>query len=124
MTTITIMATSAPVDMSKVLPPLAPEAPASSSGVPLDPAFAVPAVLPSPPVYGSRVASGKEEEVVVAMVVHCLMMQSQTGRDLFRRYKNAYRRICWKWGSERKTGMDGDHDSGSSVLNAGDECCR
>jgi hypothetical protein len=56
----------APWDIWK-FPLLVPDAPASLSGLPSEPAFAVPAVLPPPPVYGSSVASGKLEEDVAAM---------------------------------------------------------
>lgn len=48
-------------------PELEPEAPAALSGVPLEPESAVPGAASEPPVYGSSVASGKEEEVVVAI---------------------------------------------------------
>jgi hypothetical protein len=71
---------SAPWDTWK-LPLLLPDAPASLSGLPSEPAFAVPAVLSPPPVYGSSVASGKTEDDVAAMVVKGLRQRPQATRS-------------------------------------------
>lgn len=71
-TTTTMMATRAPWD-SSTAPDVPPDAPAASSTAP--PELAEPALASWPPVYGSSVASGKAEVVVVAIVdqkVDCL----------------------------------------------------
>lgn len=61
---------------------LLPDAPASLSGLPSEPAFAVPAVLSLPPVYGSLVASGKAEDDVAAMTARSTRQKPQaTGSE-------------------------------------------
>lgn len=74
-TTMRMMAIRAPWETWK-FPLLVPDAPASSSGLPSEPAFAVPAVLSPPPVYGSLVASGKAEDDVAAMIVRSTRQRS------------------------------------------------
>lgn len=75
-TTIRMMAISAPWETWK-FPLLLPDAPASLSGLPSEPAFAVPAVLSPPPVYGSLVASGKAADDVAAMIVKSTRQRPQ-----------------------------------------------
>lgn len=78
-TTIRMMAISAPWETWK-FPLLLPDAPASLSGLPSEPAFAVPAVLSLPPVYGSLVASGKLDDDVAAMIVKGTRQRPQVSR--------------------------------------------
>lgn len=72
---------SAPWDIWKLLL-LEPDAPASLSGLPSEPALAVPAVLSPPPVYGFSVASGKLEDDVAAMIVGSSRRKPQAGRSV------------------------------------------
>lgn len=78
-TTIRMMAISAPWETWKLLL-LLPDAPASLSGLPSEPAFAVPAVLSPPPVYGSLVASGKYDDDVAAMIVKSARQRPRASR--------------------------------------------
>lgn len=86
-----MMAISAPWEIWK-FPLLLPDAPASLSGLPSEPAFAVPAVLSPPPVYGSSVASGKLDDDVAAMIVKSARQRPQASKieipsQTARRYK-------------------------------------
>lgn len=78
---------SAPWDIWK-FPLLVPDAPASLSGLPSEPAFAVPAVLSPPPVYGSSVASGKLEDDVAAMIIKGSRQKPQATRSGNREFRH------------------------------------